>query len=449
MQPHPYQSRLINLLPDRDPPIPESLRSAVANADVAALDQADRHFAIVTRQGQTVRMARTLGRPMRYFLAKRFDGPFLIVAERMDSIRRFAVDNGLGEQFDPMYTRMVPAHYVLELQLRGCPDPNPTHTRFFTPERNTLSTDIEAIGRHYIEATQRAIRGWLEQMPADQPVGVAFSGGIDSTAILILTRRVLEGLGRPADHLKAFTLAFGGEARDAAQATEVAQRLGLADRHEIITGDPADLDPTTIVRLVEDYHPLDIQCAAMNHALCAAIRQRYPDWTLLLDGDGGDENLKDYSLEGTDITPTSVLDNLMLYQEGWGVDSIKHSLVYSGGLSRSYTRTFVPPDHFGFSGFSPFTLPSVIRVAEAIPFVELTQYDSERLYALKGRVVAAGIRQVTGIEMPVADKRRFQEGALAPRELDERLPLDKPMYRRLFDRLWDRSLPEPRAATIA
>ena len=277
MQPRPYESRLINLLPDRDPSTPDSLRSAVASADVASLDQADRHFAIVTRQGQTVRMARTLGRPLRYFLAKRFDGPFLIVAERMDAIRRFAVENGLGEQFDPMYTRMVPAHYVLELQLRGCPDPNPTLTRFFTPERNTLSTDIEAIGRQYIQATQRAIHAWLEQMPADQPVGVAFSGGIDSTAILILTRRVLEALGRPADRLKAFTLAFGAGARDAAQATEVAERLGLADRHEIMTGDPADLDPAAIVRLVEDYHPLDIQCAAMNHALCAAIRKQVPD----------------------------------------------------------------------------------------------------------------------------------------------------------------------------
>ena len=27
----------------------------------------------------------------------------------------------------------------------------------------------------------------------------------------------------------------------------------------------------------------------------------------------------------------------MLYQEGWGVGKIKHSLTYSGGLSRSYS----------------------------------------------------------------------------------------------------------------
>ena len=50
-------------------------------------------------------------------------------------------------KFDPTYTRMVPAHHILELELRGCPDPNPTYTRFFTPARNSLSTDIEVIGR--------------------------------------------------------------------------------------------------------------------------------------------------------------------------------------------------------------------------------------------------------------------------------------------------------------
>ena len=38
----------------------------------------------------------------------------------------------------------------------------------------------------------------------------------------------------------------------------------------------------------------------------------------LLDGDGGDENLKDYPLEDSDLTLSSVLRNPLLYQEGWG-----------------------------------------------------------------------------------------------------------------------------------
>ena len=64
--------------------------------------------------------------------------------------------------------------------------------------------------------------------------------------------------------------------------------------------------------------------------------------TYLLDGDGGDENLKSYPLEDSDLTLSSVLRNPLLYQEGWGVDAIKHSPVYSGGLSRSYVRTYAP-----------------------------------------------------------------------------------------------------------
>ena len=82
----------------------------------------------------------------------------------------------------------------------------------------------------------------------------------------------------------------------------------------------------------------------------------------------------------------------MLYQEGWGVGRIKHSLTYSGGLSRSYTRTYAPARHFGFESFSPFTRPSVISAAEGVPFIALTDYSVERLYNLKGEVVERGIR---------------------------------------------------------
>ena len=73
----------------------------------------------------------------------------------------------------------------------------------------------------------------------------------------------------------------------------------------------------------------------------------------------------------------------MLYQEGWGVGRIKHSLTYSGGLSRSYARTYAPARQFGFEGFSPFTRPNVIEVAEGIPFIALTDYSVDRLYALR------------------------------------------------------------------
>ena len=88
-----------------------------------------------------------------------------------------------------------------------------------------------------------------------------------------------------------------------------------------------------------------------------------------------------------ELTIRSVLNNLMLYQEGWGVHAIKHSLTYSGGQSRGHVRSYAPGRSLGFKGFSPFALPSVIEVAEGIPFIELTNWDHEKLYALKGEVV--------------------------------------------------------------
>jgi asparagine synthase (glutamine-hydrolysing) len=89
---------------------------------------------------------------------------------------------------------------------------------------------------------------------------------------------------------------------------------------------------------------------------------------------------------------------------------MKHSLTYSGGQSRSCSRTYAPLRRCGFEGFSPFMRPPLIEVAVAIPFAELTDYDIGKLYALKGEIVSRGIAAITGLDMPVFPKRRFQHG---------------------------------------
>jgi asparagine synthase (glutamine-hydrolysing) len=85
--------------------------------------------------------------------------------------------------------------------------------------------------------------------------------------------------------------------------------------------------------------------------------------------------------------------------------------------------------------FSPYLRPSVIAVAEAIPFAELTQGSHERLYALKGEIVSRGVRSVLGIEMPVFAKRRFQEGSVSADEVARLFPRDEGRYRRHFQML--------------
>src|SRR3954452_25480135 len=84
-------------------------------------------FALIARDGQRVCLARSLDRPLRYFLAKEKDGPILVVADRIDQIRDALQCEGHGEQFHPSYPRMVPAPHDTEIQLVGCPDPNPVY----------------------------------------------------------------------------------------------------------------------------------------------------------------------------------------------------------------------------------------------------------------------------------------------------------------------------------
>jgi len=379
-------------------------------------------FALVARSGKTVRLARSLDRPLRYFLAKRAEGPALVVSDRIDKIHAWLLSEKLADQFHPSYTRMVPAHYVTEIQLVGCPDPDPAYTRFFNPGRNKLSTDLDEIGRAYIGALMDEIALWLNHIPGNEPIGVCFSGGIDSGAVFLATYHMLKKVGQNLSRLKAFTLTFN-DGPDLAQAREFLERLGLGLFLELLEADLSSLDVRETIRIVEDYKPLDIEAATMGVAFCRCLREHHPDWKYLVDGDGGDENLKDYPIEeNPELTIRSVVHNSMLYQEGWGVGRIKHSLTYSGGLSRSYTRTYAPARHYGFEGFSPFTRPNVIEVAEGIPFIELTDYNVKRLYGLKGEIVSRGIKAHTGYEMTVFPKRRYQHGAVQESELRHRVP---------------------------
>ncbi|MEO6236750.1 MAG: asparagine synthetase B family protein, partial [Vicinamibacterales bacterium] len=199
---HPV-ARLVDLL---DPALnrlhnvdADEARRRVRAGDPAAVRGIDGSFALVTMDGITIRMARSMDRPMRYFLAKRHEGPALFVADRIDTLQRALDEVGFGSQFHPSYTRMVPAHYIVEIQLVGCPDPDPTYTRFFTPGRGTLPPDLDEIGRRYIAALSDEIAKWLQAIDrggdSAAPIGVSFSGGIDSGSVFLLTYHTMLRLG--------------------------------------------------------------------------------------------------------------------------------------------------------------------------------------------------------------------------------------------------------------
>ena len=406
----------------------------VKSGDVEAVRKIDGQFSLVSVEGKTIRMARSIGRPLRYFIAKRPIGPQLVIAERIDVIFDYLKQEGMDHQFHPSYTRMVPAHYITKIELLGCPDPNPVYSRFFAPERNKfVPENADQVAADYIGTVYNEIKKWIKFRAKSGPIGVTFSAGIDSGSVFLLTYHALIELGESPSRLKAFTLSIDGDGADLLQARKFLEAVNLEMFLEPIEVEYSALDWKKAVSMTEDYKPLDIQSATMNLALLQGIRSRYPEWKYLLDGDGGDENMKDYPIEeNPELTIRSVLNNLMLYHEGWGVESIKHSLTYSGGLSRGYMRTFAPADLLGFEGLSPYTLPNVIEISEGIPCIDMTNWDHQKLYDLKGQFVSQGVKAITGMDMPVFPKRRFQHGAASDKAFKKHFPEREIDYRKEF-----------------
>src|SRR3954465_9152485 len=221
-------SRVINLIPDDSQRLwsidAADAQRLLVEGDVDAIRHLDGSFALMAQDGERVLLARSLDRPMRYFLAKATDGPVLIVAERIDEIAAELARHGWSTQFHPSYTRMVPAHHVTTLRLIGCPDPNPIHRRFFDPPRETLPPDLDVIGRRYVEALYAELRRWLVAQPPMEPIGVPFSGGVDSGSVLLCLNQLLLNENQSPARLKAFTLSVDGDGDDARQARDFLRR---------------------------------------------------------------------------------------------------------------------------------------------------------------------------------------------------------------------------------
>ena len=56
----------------------------------------------------------------------------------------------------------------------------------------------------------------------------------------------------------------------------------------------------------------------------------------------------------------------------------------------------------------------------------------EKLYALKGEIVGLGVKAITGLEMPIFGKRRFQHGAISVQQLRGRMAGQESDYRKQF-----------------
>lgn len=145
------------------------------------------------------------------------------------------------------------------------------------------------------EYSARALAGHLEtavrrQLVSDVPVGAFLSGGLDSSAIVAMMRRL-----QPQTPLTCFTIAFssGVDAEenpsDLPYARRVAEHLGV-NLEEIL------VEPSAIERLPEMVAMLDEPQAdpAPINALMIAERAREMSIPVLLSGAGGDDLFSGY-----------------------------------------------------------------------------------------------------------------------------------------------------------
>ncbi len=154
----------------------------------------------------------------------------------------------------------------------GCPDPNPVYTRFFDPERNRFGTDLDEIGRAYIGALADECSRWLDHIDPREPLGVLFSGGVDSGSVLLVLHHLLLQRGQAPTRLKAFTLAVDRHSADLQQSVEFLAQLDLTMLLETIEVPLTALDYQEAIRVIEDYKQLDVESATMALAVCRGIR---------------------------------------------------------------------------------------------------------------------------------------------------------------------------------
>jgi asparagine synthase (glutamine-hydrolysing) len=223
---------------------------------------------------KTVRLARTIGFPLRYFVAKMYHGPMLVAAERMDQIFDWCQEQRIGWQFDPAYTRMVPRITSSRSIRSDVPIP---------PAGISGSSRRQSVGdvghrRRGCSLHRSRVRS-AEDLARDCAGREADRRGVfpvASTARRSSCWRVTRSPPRAQSGRRARVHTGSGGGADAAQALETMRALGLERSWERVTAPADEIDLENAIRVIEDYHPLDVECAATALCLLRGNRGRYP-----------------------------------------------------------------------------------------------------------------------------------------------------------------------------
>ncbi|GAC1406679.1 MAG: amidotransferase 1, exosortase A system-associated [Burkholderiaceae bacterium] len=133
------------------------------------------------------------------------------------------------------------------------------------------------------ELTSRLSKAVENQLVAERPLGAFLSGGVDSSAIVAAMARLVDA------PVNTCSIAFNDPAYDESKyATEIAQQFKTNHHRETVDTDDYGLIDTLAGLYDEPYAD---SSAIPTYRVCQMARKRV---TVVLSGDGGDENLAGY-----------------------------------------------------------------------------------------------------------------------------------------------------------
>jgi asparagine synthetase B (glutamine-hydrolysing) len=165
---------------------------------------------------------------------------------------------------------------------------------FAEDDRDEVPLEVHA--DHIARALDRTFEGLRASLDDGAPIFVTLSGGLDSTGIAVLAKRVFP-------NLVGVTFALEGdpaEGSDREAAARVAREIGIELREVVVRREDllAHIDPALVWG--QDWRDFNVHCALVN----AAIAEALPEGSIVLTGDGMNELVADY-------TPVRVSDRTL------------------------------------------------------------------------------------------------------------------------------------------
>jgi asparagine synthase (glutamine-hydrolysing) len=157
---------------------------------------------------------------------------------------------------------------------------------FWHPEKIQVRvTDAEEAGRLFADKVQESVRLHLR---SDVPIGCTLSGGLDSSAVAVLTGRLKDGQG---ERLNTFSVIFPGDSSDEQEFVDAVLREIHASAHFVTP------EPMTLLKELDRFlwiHDEPVGSCSNYAGYCLASLTRQAGVPVILSGQGGDEILSGY-----------------------------------------------------------------------------------------------------------------------------------------------------------